>query len=66
MTTKARHKTVKLSETIIINEAQVPPTGPLCEVQAGEMWKDFIILPFLIIMQHYVSYSSSLHLSDHK
>ncbi len=41
-------------ETIIINEAQVPPTDLLCEVVAGEMvtWKDFIMLPFLIIMQH--------------
>ncbi len=31
-----------LYETIIVNEAQVPPTGLLCEVQAGEMvtWKD--------------------------
>ncbi len=43
-------------ETLIVNEAQAPPTGLLCEV-AGEMmtWKDFIILPFLIIMQHYES-----------
>ncbi len=24
-------------ETIIVNEAQVPPTGLLCEVLAGEM-----------------------------
>ncbi len=55
-------------ETIIVNEAQVPPTGVLCEVLAGEMvtWKDFIILPFLIIMQHYVLCSLSLHLSEHK
>ncbi len=49
----------------IINEAQVPPTGLLCEVQAGEMvtWKDFIMLP---IMQQYESVlcSSSLHLLD--
>ncbi len=48
----------------IINEAQVPPTGLLCEVQAGEMvtWKDFM----LPIMQQYESVlcSSSLHLLD--
>ncbi len=24
-------------ETLVVNEAQVPPTGLLCEVQAGEM-----------------------------
>ncbi len=24
-------------ETVIVNEAQVPPTGLLCEVKAGEM-----------------------------
>ncbi len=49
-------------ETIIVNEAQVPPTGLLCEVQAGEMvsWKDLIMLP---IMQHHESVlcSSSLN-----
>ncbi len=54
-------------ETLIVNEAQVPPTGLLCEVQAGEMvtWKDFIILP---IMQHYESVlcSSNLPLLDQK
>ncbi len=55
-------------ETILINEAQVPPISPLCEVYASEMvmWKDFIILPFLIIMQYYVLCSSSLHLYFHK
>ncbi len=55
-------------EAIIVKEAQVPPTGLLCEVKAGEMVKrkNFIILPFLIIMQHYESVlcSSNLHLFD--
>ncbi len=52
-------------ETITVNEAQVPPTGLLCEVYAGEMvtWRTF-----LPIMQHYESVlcSSSLHLLDKK
>ncbi len=26
-------------ETLVVNEAQVPPTGLLCEVQSGEMVK---------------------------
>ncbi len=47
-------------ETLIVNEAQVPPTGLLCEVQAGEMvtWKDFIYYQLCSIMK--VSYAHQI------